>query len=36
MEELITTFSSWKTKLFAINVYKGDGMNLDTAQKNEI
>ena len=33
MEELITTFSSWKTKLFAIIIYKGD-LNLDTTQKN--
>ena len=32
MEKLITTFSSWKTKLFAINMYKSD-INLDIAQK---
>ena len=32
MEELITTFSSWKTKLCSIIVYKGD-INMDIAQK---
>ena len=32
MEALIIIFSSWKTKLFAISIYKGD-MNLDIAQK---
>ena len=32
MEELITTFSSWKTKLFAISIYQGD-INMDIAQK---
>ena len=32
MEELVTTFSSWKRKLFAISIYKGD-INLDIAQK---
>ena len=32
MEKLITTFSSWKTKSFAISMYKGV-INLDIAQK---
>ena len=32
MEKLIMTFSSWKTELFAISMYKSD-INLDIAQK---
>ena len=34
MEGLITTFSPWKTKLFAISIYKGD-INLDAAQNEQ-